>query len=96
VPASLAVDREAHRALITWWLDEASLPELFWARLRVGDDAADVLDSDGQLRPFATAGAARLWLLEDGYLPLDDLVRDGHVPADVAVPAASGSSPPGL
>jgi hypothetical protein len=54
-----------------WWLDETSLPDVLWARLRVlADGSAEVFDCDGRTVPFPSRAEAANSLLEDEYLPL--------------------------
>lgn len=73
----------------SWWLDESALPDLLWARLRVfADGSAEVLDLDGRCHRFGSRDEAALWLNEDEYSPLADLVEDGEVQLDVAPPQA--------
>jgi hypothetical protein len=71
----------------TWWLDSSALPEQIWARLRVAHDgSAEVLDCDGSLHQFSDASEAEHWLREDEYSRLSELLEDGEVPQDTAVP----------
>jgi len=63
-----------------WWLDEAALPELIWARLCVGLDGWFVDDCDGARALFETREAAEAFLGEEGYARLADLLADGEVP----------------
>ncbi|MEO6278207.1 hypothetical protein [Roseateles sp.] len=74
----------------SWWLDWSALPERkVWARLTVvasGD--AEVLDCDGQRHQFPSAAAACLWLGEDEYSQMSDLIADGELPAHQNPPSA--------
>jgi hypothetical protein len=64
----------------SWWLMTCALPESFnWARLRVHESGADVLDCDGRLHVFADEESARHWLDEDEFDLLDHLIEDGEV-----------------
>src|SRR5262245_11684302 len=59
-----------------WWLDESSLPDLAWARVRVFEDgSADVFDCDGRTRRFRSAAEARCSLLEDEYARFESVDR---------------------
>lgn len=72
-----------------WWLDGSALPNLLWARLTVFDaTCVEVLDLDGRYRFFESEEAARLWLAEDEYEPLEGLVREGDLGASVVPPSA--------
>ncbi len=57
-----------------WWLDEAALPDLIWARLRLAQDGWTVRCADGTLNIFESHAAAIEWLREDEYARLTDLV----------------------
>jgi hypothetical protein len=75
-----------------WWLDESALPDLVWARLRTFEDGkAEVLDMDGRISIFASAGDAANYLMEDEYVrpgsvDPEELNRLGLVPQDLAPP----------
>ena len=79
---------------IGWWIDEGGLPDLLWARLQVfSDGSAEVLDLDGRLHRFPTERAARYWLLEDEYVPVEsvedeDLTYSGLSRVDLVPPSA--------
>lgn len=74
----------------TWWLDESALPDLLWACLRVyKNGAAEVLDLDGNTHEFDSEQDARLWLLEDEYSSLANLIKDGDVEPSVQPPEAA-------
>ena len=54
-----------------WWLDESSLPDVIWARLRVRvDGSAEIFDCDGRIIMFSSATEAENSLLEDEYVRL--------------------------
>jgi hypothetical protein len=72
---------------VTWWLDASALPErLLWARLEQLPAEAVVKDCDGNVHRFQDVDQARLWLLEDEYEQLSNLLSDGNL--------APGTSPP--
>lgn len=74
----------------TWWLDENALPDLLWACLRVYENgAAEVLDCDGNIHEVDSEQDARLWLLEDEYSSLANLIKDGDVEPLVQPPEAA-------
>lgn len=76
---------------VSWWLDWSALPERkIWARLTVvaGGDA-EVLDCDGKRHQFPSVVAARLWLNEDEYSQMSDLIADGQLPSHQHPPSAS-------
>jgi hypothetical protein len=76
------------RAVSEWWLDWSALPDrLLWAYLTVlADGAAEVLDCDGVKHSFPHERAARSWLAEDEYSPLQDLIETGDIEPDVRPP----------
>ncbi len=81
-----------------WWLDSSALPDrLLWARLRIfSDGSAEILDLDGRSHRFGDRGRAKLWLLEDAYCLLADLIEGGDVGIDAVPPQAEndGASAP--
>src|SRR5690349_11193411 len=74
----------------SWWLDWSALPErVLWARLRVcSNGAAEILDLDGRCHRFDSRTDAVLWLNEDEYSLLADLIEDGEVGIDIVPPHA--------
>jgi len=72
----------------SWWLDWSALPERWlWARLRdFTGGSAEVLDSDGKYHQFPNSAAARLWLAEDEYSKLEELIEDGELPPEIQPP----------
>jgi hypothetical protein len=79
---------------VGWWLGVGGLPDLLWARLQVfSDGSAEVLDLDGRVHRFPSEQAARYWLLEDEYEPLDSLddedLRYGGLSRDDLVPPSA-------
>jgi hypothetical protein len=72
-----------------WWLDSSGLPDLLWARLTVySDGSAEVLDLDGTYHDFASREEAVLWLREDEYSQLGELIEDGEFSDTITPPAA--------
>ena len=69
-----------------WWLDEAALSDLIWARLSLGLDGWFVDDCDGGRALFETREAAVAFLGEEGYARLAELIADGEV--------SPGTTPP--
>jgi hypothetical protein len=73
-------------ALVSWWLDYASLPEReLWARLEIEESGkATVQDCDGKMHRFRSAADARNWLMEDEYSLLENIdaeeFMDGRKP----------------
>jgi hypothetical protein len=54
-----------------WWLDESSLPDIIWARLRVrADGSAEIFDCDGRTVAFSSGTEAANSLAEDEYVRL--------------------------
>jgi hypothetical protein len=51
--------------------------------------AAEVLDCDGKYHRVGNEQAARLWLNEDEYSPLQHMIEDGVVPESTVPPQAS-------
>jgi hypothetical protein len=74
-----------------WWLDWSALPErLLWARLLAHlGGRFSVHDCDGKLHWFECRQDAVMWLAEDEYSALIDLVSEGEVPSDTTPPAAA-------
>lgn len=81
-----APSRAAGAPISEWWLDESSLPVLIWARVMSGQDGLAVSDADGRLHLFESDEDAVRWLRQEEYAPLDELKRDGALPADLAPP----------
>ncbi len=69
-----------------WWLDEAALPGLIWARLSRGLDGWFVDDCDGARALFESREAAETFLGEEGYARLAELITDGEVSACTTPP----------
>jgi hypothetical protein len=63
--------------LTEWWLDESSLPDVIWARLRLrADGSAEVFDCDGRTVTFSSGMEAANSLLEDEYVRLRSVDPD--------------------
>lgn len=62
-------------ALVSWWLDYASLPEReLWARLEIEESGTAIVnDCDGKTQRFSSAADARNWLMEDEYALLENI-----------------------
>lgn len=74
----------------SWWLDWSALPQRkIWARLTVvANGNAEVLDCDGNHHQFPSAAAACLWLGEEEYSRMSDLIVSGELPACQSPPFA--------
>jgi hypothetical protein len=85
---------------LEWWLDEASLPDVVWARLHVlPDGSAEVLDVDGRTEHFASMRDAQLALSEDEYvrpqsLERSELARFGMLERELLPPSSEGDAVP--
>ena len=74
----------------SWYLDWSALPQrLLWARLQAfSDGSAAVLDLDGRTHRFQSVVDARIWLAEDEYSRVEDLIEAGEV-EPVSTPQAA-------
>lgn len=81
------------RELPTWWLDQAALPDLFWAAVVIGLDGVRIHLQDGQIVLCDSVEDALHWLSEEEFLPLDDLRADAEVPPDLQPPEDFFSAP---
>jgi hypothetical protein len=64
-----------------WWYDDATFhysrgTELFFARLTVRDDGTAQLLTVEQVLEFENETGASIWLLDEEYRRLDDLIAD--------------------
>lgn len=69
-----------------WWLDEAALPELIWARLSRGLDGWFVDHCDGMRAIFETREFAEVFLREEEYARLAELISEGEIPPGTTPP----------
>lgn len=70
-----------------WWLDQAALPQLFWAAVVMGLDGIRLHLQDGQMILFDDPDDVIHWLSEEEFSPLDDLRADGEVARDLKPPS---------
>jgi hypothetical protein len=75
-----------NRVYHDWWLDEASLPTLIWARLFDGMDGWQVLCQDGSICLFESRSQAQSWLSHEEYVPYNELLAQGEVDASARPP----------
>ncbi len=70
-----------------WWLDEAALPDLYWACLvRQPNGRAAVVDMDRRLHQFPSYDLAHDWLKQDEYEPCLTLIEIGRIDPSTAPP----------
>lgn len=70
-----------NRVYHEWWLDEAALPTLIWARLVNGIDGWQVLCQDGSICLFESRSQAQSWFSQEEYAPYDELRAQGELDA---------------
>ena len=65
---------------VEWWLSWASLPELYWARLRVFDERTCYVcfEESDKLYGFESKANACYFLTEDEYSVLDEFGEEGE------------------
>lgn len=77
---------EVDFAILEWWLDDAALPDLIWARLLPGQDGILIYTADGKLSVFETLDEAIGWLRQDEYETFAQLKSDGEVSEKLTPP----------
>jgi len=74
----------------SWWLDQSALPDLYWARVQTWDGHGFVvLDCDGRTTILENCGSPSAFMAEDEYVPYEELLADGAIPADTRPPGAA-------
>ena len=84
-----------------WWYDDATFhyssdTELRFAQLTVNDDGSAQVVLPGNRREFASEEDASVWLVDEEYRRLDDLIADlkeGGIPVDPCIKAPAATVP---